>query len=81
MSGNMLTLTSSTIEIMTSLGDDLAKFSIKGAKGRNFVVLINRTLASPVSRAVLAGSVVVGVVRVIRVNALARVTDDLHRAI
>jgi len=81
MSGNMLTLTSSTIEIMTSLGDDLAKFSIKGAKGRNFVVLINRTLASPVSRAVLAGSVVVRVVRVIRVNALARVTDDLHRAI
>ena len=77
----MLTLTSSTIEIMTSLGDDLAKFSIKGAKGRNFVVLINRTLASPVSRAVLAGSVVVRVVRVIRVNALARVTDDLHRAI
>lgn len=69
---------------MTSLGDDLAKFSIKGAKSRNFVVLINRTLASPVSRAVLAGSVVVGVVgvvRVIRVNALARVTDDLHRAI
>jgi len=66
---------------MTSLGDDLAKFSIKGAKGRNFVVLINRTLASPVSRAVLAGSVVVRVVRVIRVNALARVTDDLHRAI
>ena len=81
MSGNMLTLTSSTIEIMTSLGDDLAKFSIKGAKSRNFVVLINRTLASPVSRAVLAGSVVVRVVRVIRVNALARVTDDLHRAI
>ena len=66
---------------MTSLGDDLAKFSIKGAKGRNFVVLINRTLASPVSRAVLAGSVVVRVIRVIRVNALARVTDDLHRAI
>ncbi|MDC1474557.1 hypothetical protein N8350_02985 [Candidatus Nanopelagicales bacterium] len=66
---------------MTSLGDDLAKFSIKGAKSRNFVVLINRTLASPVSRAVLAGSVVVRVVRVIRVNALARVTDDLHRAI
>ena len=63
---------------MTSLGDDLAKFSIKGAKGRNFVVLINRTLASPVSRAVLAGSVVVRVIRVIRVNALARVTDDLH---
>ena len=60
---------------MTSLGDDLAKFSIKGAKGRNFVVLINRTLASPVSRAVLAGSMVV------RVDALARVTDDLHRAI
>ena len=71
-------MTTSTIKIMTSLGDDLAKFSIKGAKGRNFVVLINRTLASPVSRAVLAGSVVV---RVIRVNALARVTDDLHRAI
>ena len=66
---------------MTSLGDDLAKFSIKGAKSRNFVVLIYRTLASPVSRAVLAGSVVVRVVRVIRVNALARVTDDLHRAI
>ena len=66
---------------MTSLGDDPAKFSIKGAKGRNFVVLINRTLASPVSRAVLAGSVVVRVIRVIRVNALARVTDDLHRAI
>ena len=69
---------------MTSLGDDLAKFSIKGAKGRNFVVLINKTLASPVSQAVLAGSVVVRVVRVvrvIRVNALARVTDDLHRAI
>ena len=63
---------------MTSLGDDLAKFSIKGAKGRNFVVLIKRTLASPVSRAVLAGSVVVRVIRVIRVNALARVTDDLH---
>jgi len=60
---------------MTSLGDDLAKFLIKGAKSRNFVVLINRTLASPVSRAVLAGSVV------IRVDALARVTDDLHRAI
>jgi len=74
-------VTTSTIKIMTSLGDDLAKFSIKGAKGRNFVVLINRTLASPVSRAVLAGSVVVRVVRVIRVNALARVTDDLHRAI
>ncbi|MGB4733806.1 MAG: hypothetical protein WBH19_05505 [Candidatus Nanopelagicales bacterium] len=74
-------MTTSTIKIMTSLGDDLAKFSIKGAKGRNFVVLINRTLASPVSRAVLAGSVVVRVVRVIRVNALARVTDDLHRAI
>ena len=60
---------------MTSLGDDLAKFSIKGAKSRNFVVLIKRTLASPVSRAVLAGSVV------IRVDALARVTHDLHRAI
>ncbi|HBK39429.1 MAG TPA: hypothetical protein DDZ31_05740 [Actinobacteria bacterium] len=74
-------MTTSTIKIMTSLGDDLAKFSIKGAKSRNFVVLINRTLASPVSRAVLAGSVVVRVVRVIRVNALARVTDDLHRAI
>ena len=74
-------MTTSTIEIITSLGDDLAKFSIKGAKSRNFVVLINRTLASPVSRAVLAGSVVVRVVRVIRVNALARVTDDLHRAI
>jgi len=74
-------VTTSTIKIMTSLGDDLAKFSIKGAKSRNFVVLINRTLASPVSRAVLAGSVVVRVVRVIRVNALARVTDDLHRAI
>ena len=74
-------MTTSTIKIMTSLGDDLAKFSIKGAKGRNFVVLINRTLASPVSRAVLAGSVVVRVIRVIRVNALARVTDDLHRAI
>ena len=71
-------MTTSTIKIMTSLGDDLAKFSIKGAKGRNFVVLINRTLASPVSRAVLAGSVVVRVIRVIRVNALARVTDDLH---
>jgi hypothetical protein len=78
MSGNMLTLTYSTIEIMTSLGNDLAKFSIKGAKGRNLVVLIKRTLASPVSRAVLAGSVVV---RVIRVDALARVTGDLHRAI
>ena len=65
---------------MTSLGDDLAKFSIKGAKGRNFVVLINRTLASPVSRAVLAGSVVVRVIRVIRIDALARVTDDVHRA-
>ena len=74
-------MTTSTIKIMTSLGDDLAKFSIKGAKSRNFVVLIKRTLASPVSRAVLAGSVVVRVVRVIRVNALARVTDDLHRAI
>ena len=74
-------MTTSTIKIMTSLGDDLAKFSIKGAKSRNFVVLINRTLASPVSRAVLAGSVVIRVVRVIRVNALARVTDDLHRAI
>jgi hypothetical protein len=35
-------------------------------------------LASPVSRTVLVGSVVVGV---IRVDALARVTDDLHRAI
>ena len=74
-------MTTSTIKIMTSLGDDLAKFSIKGAKGRNGVVLINKTLASPVSQAVLAGSVVVRVVRVIRVNALARVTDDLHRAI
>ncbi len=66
---------------MTSFGNDLAKFSIKGAKGRNFVVLIKRTLASPVSRAVLAGSVVVRVIRVIRIDALARVTDDLHRAI
>ena len=71
-------MTTSTIDIVTFIGGDTAKFSIKGAKGRNFVVLINRTLASPVSRAVLAGSVVVGVVRVIRVNALARVTDDLH---
>ena len=71
-------MTTSTIEIITSLGNDLAKFSIKGAKGRNFVVLVYRTFASPVSRTVLAGSVVV---RVIRVDALARVTDDLHRAI
>ena len=69
---------------MTSLGNDLAKFSIKRTKGRNFVVLIKRTLASPVSRAVLDGSVVIRVIRVIRViqvDALARVTDDLHRAI
>ena len=71
-------MTTSTIDIVTFIGGDTAKFSIKGAKGRNFVVLIKRTLASPVSRAVLAGSVVV---RVIRVDALARVTDDLHRAI
>jgi len=69
-------MTTSTIEIMNSLGEDLAKFQLDDTKINNFVELVKGALVSPVALEVLADR---NAVRVVRVRAFARVSTDLRR--
>ena len=71
-------MTTNTIDIMNSLGEDLAKFQINDTKISNFVELVKGAPVSPVALEVLADSTAV---QVVRVRAFARVTTDLRKAI
>jgi len=71
-------MTTSTIDIMNSLGEDLAKFQIDDTKISDFVELVKGSPVSPVALEVLADCTAV---QVVRVRAFARVTADLRKAI
>ena len=69
-------MTTSTIEIMNSLGEELAKFHLNDAKINNFVELVRGAPVSPIALEVLADS---NAVKVVRVRAFARVSADLRK--
>jgi len=71
-------MTTSTIEIMNSLGEDMAKFQLNDTMINNFVELVKGAPVSPVALEVLADS---SAVQVVRVRAFARVSTDLRKAI
>ena len=71
-------MTTSTIDIMNSLGDDLAKFQINDTQINNFVELVKGAPVSSVALEVLADN---AAVEVVRVRAFARVSADLRKAI
>ena len=71
-------MTTSTIDIMNSLGDDLAKFQINDTQISNFVELVKGVPVSSVALEVLADNTAV---EVVRVRAFARVSADLRKAI
>jgi rRNA processing protein Krr1/Pno1 len=71
-------MTTSTIDIMNSLGDDLAKFQINNTQISNFVELVKGGPVSSVALEVLADNTAV---EVVRVRAFARVSADLRKAI
>jgi hypothetical protein len=71
-------MTTSTIETMNSLGEDLAKFRINNSKINNFVAMIQGAPVSPVALEVLADQ---NAHEVVRVRAFARVTTDLRKSI
>ena len=69
-------MTTSTIEIMNSLGEDLAKFQLDDTRINNFVELVKGAAVSPVALEVLADR---NAVWVVRVRAFARVSADLRK--
>jgi hypothetical protein len=71
-------MTTSTIDITNSLGDDLAKFQINDTQISNFVELVKGAPVSSVALEVLADNTAV---EVVRVRAFARVSADLRKAI
>jgi hypothetical protein len=71
-------MTTSTIEIMNSLGEDLAAFQLNDTEINNFVELVKDAPVSPVALEVLSDS---NAVKVVRVRAFARVSADIQKAI
>lgn len=71
-------MTTSTIEIMNSLSEDLALLQLNDTKISNFVELVKGAPVSPIALEVLADN---SEVKVVRVRAFARVSADLRKAI
>lgn len=71
-------MTTSTIEIMNSLSEDLALLQLNDTKISNFVELVKGAPVSPIALEVLADN---NAVKVVRVRAFARVSADLRKAI
>jgi hypothetical protein len=70
-------MTTSTIEIMNSLSEDLALLQLNDTKISNFVELVKGAPVSPIALKVLADN---SEVKVVRVRAFARVSADLRAA-
>jgi len=70
-------MTTSTIEIMNSLSEDLATLQLNDTKISNFVELVKGAPVSPIALKVLADN---SEVKVVRVRAFARVSADLRAA-
>ena len=70
-------MTTSTIEIMNSLSEDLALLQLNDTKIGNFVELVKGAPVSPIALKVLADN---SEVKVVRVRAFARVSADLRAA-
>jgi hypothetical protein len=71
-------MTTSTIEIMNSLSEDLALLQLNDTKISTFVELVKGAPVSPIALEVLADN---NAVKVVRVRAFARVSADLRKAI
>jgi hypothetical protein len=71
-------MTTSTIEIMNSLSEDLALLQLNNTKISNFVELVKGAPVSAVALEVLADN---NAVKVVRVRAFARVSADLRKTI
>lgn len=71
-------MTTSAIEIMNSLGEDLAQFQLNDTKINSFVELVKGSPVSPIALEILADR---NAVRVVRVRAFARVSADLRKTI
>ena len=71
-------MTTSTIEIMNSLSEDLALLQLNNTKSSNFVELVKGSPVSPIALEVLADN---NAVKVVRVRAFARVSADLRKTI
>lgn len=71
-------MTTSAIEIMNSLGEDLAQFQLNDTKIISFVELVKGSPVSPIALEILADR---NAVRVVRVRAFARVSADLRKTI
>jgi hypothetical protein len=70
-------MTTSTIDIMNSLSEDLALQQLNDTKISNFVELVKGAPVSPIALEVLADS---NEVKVVRIRAFARVSADLRKA-
>lgn len=71
-------MTTSAIEIMNSLGEDLAQFQLNDTKINSFVELVKGAPVSPIALEILADR---NADRVVRVRAFARVSADLRKTI
>ena len=71
-------MTTSAIDIMNSLGEDLAKLQLNDTAINSFVELVKGAPVSAIALEVLADS---SAVQVVRVRAFARVSADLRKAI
>ena len=71
-------MTTSTLQLMDSLSEDLAALQIDESKITAFAEQIQGAPVSPIALSVLTDS---GAVGVVRVRAFARVTTDLRKSI
>jgi len=70
-------MTTSTIDMMNSLSQDLAAFQLNDTKINDFIELVKDGPVSPIALEVLADR---SEARVVRVRAFARVSADLRKA-